>query len=87
MEAVNRFIGLDGAEDNLAEAVNRGEFTSMRGEEKAYGAEAYADEKGAKGFFVRKGKVDSWKEEMPAEVISKIEQAFELAMRQFGYLD
>ena len=59
----------------------------MRGEESVHGAESYAGEKGAKGFFVRKGQIDSWKEEMPGSVISRIEQAFGPGMKQFGYID
>ena len=70
----------------VAETVRRGNFKSMRQEEKTYGAESYAGEKGAKGFFVRKGKVDSWREELPVDDVAKIERAFEAEMREFGYL-
>ena len=81
------FIGINGVKGSLEEAVKRGEFSNMRGEEKTHGAESYAGEKGAKGFFVRKGKIDSWREEMPSAVIRNIEQAFAAGMKQFGYID
>lgn len=66
-------------------AVQRSSFSSMRKEEQVYGSESFAGEKGSKGFFVRKGKVDSWKEEMPGESIRKIEDAFGEVMRKIGY--
>ena len=87
LEELAGFIGIVSTENSLAEAVGRGDFGSMRGEEKAYGAESYAGEKGAKGFFVRKGKTDSWKEEMPPAVVSKIELAFGPEMKKLGYID
>ncbi len=84
---VARFAGLSPPEALIDEAVLRGDFNSMRGEEEAVGAESYAGEKGAKGFFVRKGKTDSWKEEMPPAVVEKIESAFRPGMKRLGYLD
>ena len=84
---VAAFAGLSPSTDLIEEAVRRGDFNSMRGEEKTVGAESYAGEKGARGFFVRKGKTDSWKEEMPVAVIEKIEAAFRPGMEELGYLD
>jgi len=84
---VAAFAGLSPTTELIEEAVQRGDFNSMRGEEKTVGAESYAGEKGARGFFVRKGKTDSWKEEMPAAVIEKIETAFRPGMKKLGYLD
>ena len=80
------FLGVPCSEALMSEAVNRGDFNSMRGEEKSHGAESYAGERGAKGFFVRKGKTDSWKEEMPTEVVARIETEFADEMRRLGYL-
>jgi len=84
---VAAFAGLSPSTELIEEAVQRGDFNSMRGEEMVVGAESYAGEKGARGFFVRKGKTDSWKEEMPAAVIEKIETAFRPGMEKLGYLD
>ena len=54
-------------------AVEKGNFKSMQKDELKHGAESYPGEKGSKGLFVRKGKVDSWREEMPQESIRNIE--------------
>ncbi len=71
-------------------AVERGDFQSMRKVEQQHGAESYPGEEGhdkeEKGFFVRKGIVDSWKEEMPEVVIQKIEKKFHQTMKNLGYL-
>ncbi len=71
-------------------AVERGDFQSMRKVEQQHGAESYPGEEGndkeEKGFFVRKGVVDSWKEEMPENVIQKIEKKFHQTMQNLGYL-
>jgi hypothetical protein len=80
------FIGLDRDEIIIDTAIERGNFSSMRKNEEQYGAESYPGEKGARGFFVRKGKVDSWKEEMPAEVIEQIEEAYYPVMKKMGYM-
>lgn len=87
LEKLQAFLGLERDPDAVSLAVERGHFDSMRNEEKQYGAESYRGEKGKKGFFVRKGKVDAWKEEMPAEVIEKIEKAFYPVMKKMGYLE
>lgn len=81
------FVGLNRDEGILELAVKRGDFNNMRKEEQKYGAESYPGEKGEKGFFVRKGKIDGWKEEMPPEAIEKIEEAFSPVMKTMGYLD
>lgn len=79
------FLGVSCAADIIDRAVQRTSFANMRKEEEIHGSESYAGEKGAKGFFVRKGEVDSWKVEMPAETIRKIEDAFGRVMEKIGY--
>jgi len=86
LRKLGEFIGIDHDESLLQLAVERGDFSRMRKDEQRYGAESYAGEKGERGFFVRKGKVDSWKEEMPAEVVEKIETAFYPVMKKLGYI-
>ncbi len=77
-------------EDLFGLAVERGDFQSMRKVEQQHGAESYPGEEGndkeEKGFFVRKGVVDSWKEEMPKNVVQKIEKKFHKTMQDLGYL-
>jgi hypothetical protein len=79
------FLGLPAADNLIDLAVQRTSFASMRKEEEIHGSESFAGEKGSKGFFVRKGKVDSWREEMPAETIRKIEDRFGRVMERVGY--
>lgn len=85
LEQIQNFIGLDCDDSILALAVERGDFSKMRRDEEKYGAESYPDEKGKRGFFVRKGKIDSWKEEMPEDVIANIEESFYPVMKKMGY--
>ena len=86
LKEIAEFIGVAVSDQILSMAVKRGDFKSMREEEKTFGAESYAGERGKKGFFMRKGKRDSWKEEMPPDVIDAIQQSFSSTMQQLGYL-
>ncbi|NNC87296.1 MAG: sulfotransferase domain-containing protein [Akkermansiaceae bacterium] len=81
------FLGIDCDDELLEMAVQRGDFKSMRSEELNYGAESYPGEKGKKGFFVRKGKTDSWRREIPPEVVARIEERFAATMKRVGYLE
>ncbi len=89
-QAVLDFCEIPYTQESLSNAVERGGFESMRQVEKKYGAESYPDEQGEekeqKGFFVRKGVVDGWKDEMSKEAIQKIESAFQGIMKRFHYL-
>jgi hypothetical protein len=82
---LSEFLGLDTNDELLDLTVARGEFKSMRREEATFGAESYAGEKGAKGYFVRKGEAESWRKELPQASVEKIEDAFGPVMRKFGY--
>lgn len=80
------FAGLNCSDTLFALAVEKGGFEAMQQSEKKHGAESFHGEKSDKGLFVRKGQVDSWKEEMPGHVCAKIEQKFQSTMKMFGYL-
>ena len=86
LKSIIDFAEIKSEEDLFTFAVDRGDFNNMRGDEKKHGAESYPGENGSKGFFVRKGKIDSWKEEMPQNVINKIENKFQAVMKSLGYL-
>lgn len=86
LRQLQAFIGLDHDEQLLRLAVDRGDFGRMRKDEERFGAESFPGEKGERGFFVRKGKVDSWKEEMPPEAVERIETVFCEPMRKLGYI-
>lgn len=79
------FIGLPCSEDEIRLAVQRGDFKSMRKEEMDHGAAPYSGTKGEGGFFVRKGTVDGWKEELTSESAEKIAGEFSDVMRRMQY--
>jgi hypothetical protein len=85
LQEVVEFVGIDCAEEDIHRAVEKGTFDSMRQEEVTHGAESFPGEKGSKGFFVRKGKIDGWKEEMSPEVAERIASEFSEAMKKVGY--
>src|SRR5262249_31775954 len=80
------FIGLPCDETAFNEAIDRGSFENMRGEEQLYGAEPYSGTKGERGYYTRRGKSDGWKEEIGPSVLSKIEAQFATAMNVAGYV-
>lgn len=80
------FVKFDCSESLILSAVDRGSFKNMRKSEETYGAEAFPGQKGERGYFMRKGQIDSWKEEMPKNVSTKIEKKFRTSMEAFGYL-
>ena len=65
-EDVIKFIGFACDDEDIALAVEQGSFENMRKNEETYGAEPYSGTKGERGYFVRNGKVDGWKKELPA---------------------
>lgn len=86
MKKVVDFVGIDCVEEDIQNAVQRGDFKSMREEEKTYGAAPYSGTKGEGGFFTRKGKVDSWKEELTAPLADRITDAYYDTMKAVQYL-
>jgi Sulfotransferase domain len=86
LQEVVRFTGILCNEQDIAQAVERSSFENMRKEEETYGAEPYSGTKGEGGFFMRRGKVDGWKEELSAHAKTRIETEFGKTMRKLGYL-
>lgn len=86
LEEVIDYLDISCNENDIAVSVERGDFHNMRQDEQTNGAESYIGEKGSRGYFVRRGKIDSWKDEMPKEIINKIERKFKEAMIKTGYL-
>lgn len=79
------FLEIPHDRDLIDLAVQRSSFSSMRKEEEVYGSESFIGERGSKGYFIRKGEVDSWKSELPVNTIRKIENAFGETMEKAGY--
>lgn len=80
------FVGISATSEEIDLAVKRGSFDSMRKEEITFGAEPYSGDKGEKGFYVRQGKVNGWKDELPQNLAKYIETNFSETMKMFGYL-
>lgn len=85
LEAIARFAGVSYSEEDIALAVARGSFEAMRRDEEEHGAESYTPEQGARGRFVRQGRVDGWRDELDRRLAEQIEHAFAPAMRKAGY--
>jgi hypothetical protein len=67
-------------------AEKRGGFREMRSNEEKYGAASYPGEIGKRGRFIRRGKIEGWKDEMHRSTAERIEKEFAVAMKAAGYL-
>ncbi len=86
LEGVVRFLDLPIDENRLVRAVERGSFEAMREVEDRFGAEAYAGRARGSGRFVRKGEIDSWKQEIDEATSARIREEFGPVMDQAGYV-
>jgi len=66
-------------------AVARGSFELMRKDEEKHGAESYPGAVGKRGRFIRRGKIDGWKDEMDLPTLKQIERELGAAMKAMGY--
>jgi hypothetical protein len=85
LEKASKFCGISYTEAQFQAVIEQSSFEAMKKSEETYGAEAYMGIKEKRGSFVRRGKPDSWREEMDVELIAKIESEFAPAMRSLGY--
>ena len=85
LHKVASFCGLPTESTLLETAVRKGSFSEMRKQEVEHGAEAFPGEKGSRGFFMRKGEVEGWRDELSARSLKRIEEAFAPAMELTGY--
>ena len=69
-------------EQKLNKALKQTEFEELQKLEKKHGF----NEKRAGATFFRKGKTGSWKNELPVDLVKKIEKAFYNEMTELGYL-
>jgi Sulfotransferase domain len=80
-----RFCGIHAADAAIAVADERGSFESMRRDEQRSGAEAYPQEPGRRGWFLRRGLIDGWEDELSLNSRMAIEAEFWPVMRAIGY--
>jgi hypothetical protein len=93
-----RFIGLTADPADVERAVELGSFENMRKSEEQHGAEPYLVDvtsesqraptyglTGQRDYFMRRGQVDSWRDEMSVQQLARIEREFAGAMAAAGY--
>lgn len=85
LKRVLHFARIPCTKDDLELASARGEFHAMQKDEREHGAESYPGEIGQRGRFIRRGKVDSWKDEMTASLVEHIEKELGQTMKAIGY--
>jgi Sulfotransferase domain len=90
LETVTRFCRITAPPHVIDRAVDRSSFGAMRSQEEQRGAEAYLLEGGAAyrerpARFYREGRIDGWKDELPAPTVRVIEREFRDAMALLGY--
>ena len=85
LRKIAEFLNVPVPQEQIQLAVTRGEFGNMRKQEETCGAESFPGERGSKGYFVRKGAVDGWREELSDAQASRICSEFSAAMGTLGY--
>lgn len=85
LRQVLEFSGIPYTGPRLEAAVTGGSFEAMRRSEERYGAESYPGEIGKRGRFIRRGKVDGWKDELDHDAVGRIAREFAPVMKRAGY--
>jgi hypothetical protein len=86
LTALVDFARLSCSEREMDLIVDRGSFEAMKSLEEERGYVWYPGEARKRGRFVRRGRVDGWKDELPVEVCSAIEAELGPVMKTMGYL-
>ena len=82
---INYLSEIDGtmfSEERLSKALKQTQFKELQKMERAEGF----SEKGKGKFFFRKGKIGGWKNDLPGDLVKKIEKVFYKEMVELGYL-
>ena len=94
LEEVAPFCGVASPEHAIDVAVERSSFATMRSEEEQWGAQAYLldageayrqNRRGRGDWFIRQGRIDGWKDELPIAARRAIEEEFGPVMERLGY--
>jgi hypothetical protein len=85
IERAASFAAIPVTPARLAAAATLGAFDAMRRLEDRRGAEAYHGRARGDGRFVRRGRADGWRDELPPALAARIEALFGPAMRRAGY--
>lgn len=85
LKEVLAFSQVPYSDSDVQRAVERGSFEAMRRDEERHGAESFVGRRTAQGRFLREGKVDGWRSDLPASSRQAIESAFGPVMNAYGY--
>lgn len=80
-----RFIGVEASDKLIEMTESRSSFSSMKADENQHGAESYLGLKSQKSAFIRKGKAEGWREELPEDDVRAIEAVLGKTMLRAGY--
>jgi hypothetical protein len=86
LERVATFAGISYDAKLMRLVYERSSFEAMQKEEEHHGAEAYPGDMAKRGRFIRQGTVDGWKDEIPTDLIRRLEHEFAGVMHVTGYL-
>lgn len=78
------FAGRDASEDQIGRAVEFSRFHELQSQERTKGFRE-APRPQTNGSFFRRGKSGTWRDELTAEQVARIEAAHSLLMRRMGY--
>ena len=85
LDKILGFCRISSPPEVVEAAADRGSFDAMRRDEEEHGAEAYPWDPGKGPRFLRKGRVDGWREELSPESTEAIEQHMGPTMDALGY--
>jgi Sulfotransferase domain len=85
LEKVAAFSGIEASRGTIEVAADRGDFDAMLRDEQRHGAEAYPWKPGRGPRFLRQGRVDGWRDELPGESARSIEEQMGHTMQTLGY--
>jgi hypothetical protein len=85
LESYCSFIGISCDDATINEAVASASFENLRSKEVKQGWGPKSPK--SDGFFIRKGKIGSHKEEIPSDLMQVFVQKSEKQLRYLGYID
>ncbi len=87
LQKISNFLGLSRTQKEIDACVEKSSFSNMKRLEKMQHADWKETSKTRKDIsFVRAGKTGQWREEIPGEIIKKIENKWQKEMERFGYI-
>ncbi len=86
VERIARFLDAGATAEDIAMAIERGDFSAMRRVEELHGTEAYRTRDPRGERFIRRGLTDGWRDELAPELARMVERELGPVMHRLGYL-